>query len=161
MPTLGDTYTNTRWRTTMTPQLAALIALTRGECLELLSEGGVGVVAFDRGYGPELLPVTYAADAAELLFRTGTTSRIAHEADGRLIAFETHGLEPALRDGWSVVIRGIAHVSAAAGRAADELSVQPWAPGEHGVSVTMSISQAQITGRRVVPGAGSITVLTG
>jgi nitroimidazol reductase NimA-like FMN-containing flavoprotein (pyridoxamine 5'-phosphate oxidase superfamily) len=127
-----------------------IVELMRAECTQLLDAGGVGVVAFDRGYGPELLPVTYAANNDVLLFRTGTKSRLALEADGQLVAFETHGLEPERRDGWSVVIRGVADVHAE-GHVQPALTVEPWARGEHGVSITIALSRAQITGRRLNP----------
>jgi hypothetical protein len=142
----------------MTHHEPQLIDLTRSECLELLCEGGVGVVAFDRGYGPELLPVTFAADAETLLFRTGTGSRLAREADGHLVAFETHGLEPALREGWSVVVRGTACVKT--GNPTDvaaDLAVHPWAPGEHGVAISLSMAQSQITGRQLLPALGEVS----
>jgi hypothetical protein len=126
------------------------LEMARRECLQLLCAGGIGVVAFDRGYGPELLPVTYAANAETLLFRTGAGSRLAREAHGRLVAFETHGLDPAHRDGWSVVLRGIADVHAWDGDDGEaQLRVEPWAHGEHGVSISISLPLSQITGRRL------------
>jgi nitroimidazol reductase NimA-like FMN-containing flavoprotein (pyridoxamine 5'-phosphate oxidase superfamily) len=136
---------------TDTVDRAEMIALTRAQCLECLQAGGIGVVAFDRGYGPELLPVTFAADADTLLFRTGISSRLAREADGQLVAFETHGLEPALHDGWSVVVRGVAAVAPPAGESLEssELTVHPWAPGEHGIVITISLTLAQLTGRKL------------
>jgi nitroimidazol reductase NimA-like FMN-containing flavoprotein (pyridoxamine 5'-phosphate oxidase superfamily) len=135
--------------------MTEIVNLTRTQCLELLHPGGVGVVAFDRGYGPELLPVTYGANDETLMFRTGTTSRLAREADGHLVAFETHGLEPAMRDGWSVVVRGTALVTTGdSENAAAGLAVEPWAPGEHGVAIRISLSLSQVTGRQLRPATG-------
>lgn len=139
----------------MSSRRADLVELTRAECVGLLREGGVGVVAFDRGYGPELLPVTYAADADSLLFRTGTGSRLALEAHDHLVAFETHGLEPARHDGWSVVVRGTADVHDGASTPS-ALTVEPWARGEHGVSITIALTLSQITGRRLNPAPAGV-----
>jgi hypothetical protein len=152
--------THTRRGRSVKPRRSELISLTRHECLHFLRDGGVGVVAFDRGYGPEVLPVTYAADEETLLFRTGTTSRLAVETDGCLVAFETHGLEPALRDAWSVIIRGIARVSRDNEPAGTDLTVEPWAPGEHGTTILLSMALSQITGRQLTPGSGGHTLVS-
>jgi nitroimidazol reductase NimA-like FMN-containing flavoprotein (pyridoxamine 5'-phosphate oxidase superfamily) len=142
----------------MSPHFATMLDLSAAECVALLSDGGVGVVAFVDDDGPDQLPVTFGVRGDALLFCTEKDGRLAQHAHDRELAFEIHDLEPALRSGWSVVVRGLGQVS---DRATEEdrlgQDIAPWAPGHHDAVISLSLER--ISGRRILPGAGSVTEL--
>jgi nitroimidazol reductase NimA-like FMN-containing flavoprotein (pyridoxamine 5'-phosphate oxidase superfamily) len=138
---------------------ATIAELGTAECIQLLNDqlsggSGVGVVAFVGDDGPEVIPVSFGLVADTLLICTETHGRLARYADGQPIAFELHDLEPALRAGWSVVVRGVARVH---DRATETVKlgadVAPWAPGEHDAVVYLPVTR--ISGRQISPGSGA------
>jgi len=136
--------------------------LDEAECLRLISPGGIGRIAFTGRYGLTVLPVNYKVHDGAIVFRTAQDSPTGEDLDTGIahaeyqVAFEIDDIDPAARDGWSVLIHGPAHhMSSAAERAAVlESGVEPWPGGsrEHAISITPS----RITGRRLVhrPGPG-------
>jgi hypothetical protein len=76
--------------------------------------------------------------------RTGIT-----HADYK-VAFEIDDIDPAARQGWSVLIQGPAHHVTGTGEdAVRRTAVEPWAPGDRELFVR--IVPSRITGRRVGP----------
>jgi nitroimidazol reductase NimA-like FMN-containing flavoprotein (pyridoxamine 5'-phosphate oxidase superfamily) len=129
--------------------------LDEAECLRLISAGGIGRLAFTGRRGLTVLPVNYKLHDGSILFRTSQDSPtdedlrtgIAHAEYE--VAFEIDHINPATREGWSVLINGPAHhVTSEAERAAVlESGVEPWPAGsrEHAISIT----PIRITGRRL------------
>jgi hypothetical protein len=75
--------------------------------------------------------------------------RSARHADGP-VALEVDHIDEALRQGWSVLVRGPAHHvthPAELSRLQEDAAVWPWAGGEREVYVR--IIPSQITGRRI------------
>ncbi|GAA1073729.1 helix-turn-helix domain-containing protein [Nocardiopsis composta] len=129
----------------------ALRTLTRRECEDLISPGGVGRIAFNPHDGgpPTVLPVNYTVVQGDVVFRTGSTGVIAAHLPGR-VAFEVDRIDDAMSQGWSVLITG----RALPARGGNEIArlrrlspVRPWAGGERETYVR--IVPEKTTGRRI------------
>jgi len=82
--------------------------LSREGCEELLSRAEIGRVVLTAQAMPTALPVNYAFDGKDIVFRTGSGTKLAAAKNGTVVAFEVDDFEPALRIGWSVVATGVA-----------------------------------------------------
>jgi nitroimidazol reductase NimA-like FMN-containing flavoprotein (pyridoxamine 5'-phosphate oxidase superfamily) len=130
--------------------------LDEDECLTLISGGGIGRIAYTSRFGPAVLPVNYVWRDGAVMFRTAENSPLDEDlrtgianADYR-VAFEIDSIDPAARQGWSVLLQGPAHhVTGAEEDAARETGVEPWAPGDRELFVR--IVPSRVTGRRVGP----------
>ncbi len=126
------------------------------ECLNLISAGGIGRIAYTGRFGPAVLPVNYTLQDGTIVFRTAEHGPLDEDlrtgitnADYK-VAFEIDDFDLAARQGWSVLIQGPAHhVSEAEQDAARQAGVEPWAPGSREMFVR--IVPSRITGRRIVP----------
>jgi nitroimidazol reductase NimA-like FMN-containing flavoprotein (pyridoxamine 5'-phosphate oxidase superfamily) len=128
--------------------------LTEDECLRLISAGGIGRIAFTSGYGPVVLPVNYKLHDDAIVFRTSEHGpldedlRTGIEGASYNVAFEIDELDPAAREGWSVLVQGPAHHVSDDDRArAEESGVESWAPGDR--ELFIRIIPTRITGRRI------------
>ena len=129
--------------------------LDEAECLRLIAPGGVGRLAYTGRYGLTVLPVNYALHEGTIVFRTAYDSPTDEDlrtgiADAEYkVAFEIDDINPAAREGWSVLVQGSAHhVDSAAERASvQEAHVEPWAGGDRELFVR--VLPTRITGRRV------------
>ena len=130
--------------------------LDEDQCLALIAGGGIGRIAYTSRFGPAVLPVNYVWRDGAVVFRTAENSPLDEDlrtgianADYR-VAFEIDNIDPAARQGWSVLIQGPAHhVTGAEEDAARETGVEPWAPGDRELFVR--IVPSRVTGRRVGP----------
>ena len=87
--------------------------------------------------------------ADTIVIRTAEGTVIDGHADGQ-VALEVDHIDEALRQGWSVLVRGPAHHvthPAELGRLQEDAAVWPWAAGDREVYVR--IIPSQITGRRL------------
>ncbi len=133
--------------TTAGPPVTA--TLTPVECRRLIAAGGVGRIAFGTGSGPVVLPVNFAVVAGTIVIRTGEGTLIAGHAEDR-VAFQVDRIDEALRQGWSVLVRGQAHRVAQPAELRlmqREAAIRPWAGGDREVYVR--IVPDRITGRRI------------
>ena len=130
--------------------------LDEDQCLKLISEGGIGRIAYVGRFGPVVLPVNYELLGGAVVFRTAANGpldedlRTGIEGADYKVAFEIDSIDLATRRGWSVLIQGPAHHVTGAGE--DEVrkaGVEPWAPGDREMFVR--IVPSRITGRRVGP----------
>jgi transcriptional regulator with XRE-family HTH domain len=123
--------------------------LMSAECRRLIATGGIGRIAFCTTSGPAVLPVNFAVVAGTIVVRTGEGTAIDGHADEQ-VAFEVDHIDEALRQGWSVLVRGKAHRVA---HPAELQSIQrdatiwPWPGGDRDVYVR--IIPDTITGRRI------------
>ena len=129
--------------------------LGEDECLELISAGGVGRIAYVSRFGPAVLPVNYELQDGAVVFRAAEHGPLDEDlrtgiagADYK-VAFEIDELDPIARRGWSVLIQGPAHHVADQKDAARSAHVEPWAPGDR--EMIVRIIPSRITGRRVGP----------
>ena len=86
--------------------------LEEGQCLKLIAGGGVGRIAYASRFGPAVLPVNYAWRDGAVVFRTAANGPLDEDlrtgitdADYK-VAFEIDSIDPAARQGWSVLIQG-------------------------------------------------------
>ena len=137
-------------------------SLDEAECLRLISSAEVGRLAYVGRYGPTILPVNYAMHEGTIVFRTAHDSPTDEdlrtgiaEAEYK-VAFEIDELDPASREGWSVLVQGsVHHVTSEAELASvRETGLEPWAGGAR--ELFLRIRPTRVTGRRVkqAPPAG-------
>jgi len=88
--------------------------LDRDACIRLLGTSGIGRVAIVVDGFPTVLPVNYrvwrTGDGLQLVIRTRLGSPLDRSARA---GFEVDGVDPAHRQGWSVLLRGeLVHLAA-------------------------------------------------
>ena len=129
--------------------LRAVSKLTAAECRRLIAPGGVGRIAFGTLLGPLVVPVNFAVLAGTVVVRTAEGTVIDGHA-GEQAALEVDHIDEALCQGWSVLVRGLAHRVAHPAelhRLQADAAVWPWPGGEREVYVR--IVPSQVTGRRI------------
>ncbi len=123
--------------------------LMPAECRQLIAAGGVGRIAFCTGSGPVVLPVNFAVLAGTVVIRTGQGSMLEGHADEQ-VAFEVDHIDEALSQGWSVLVRGMAHRVAHPAElhlVQRGVAIWPW-PGDDR-DIFVRIIPDTITGRRI------------
>ena len=123
-------------------------------CLQLISPGGVGRIAYTSRFGLVVLPVNYALHAGAVVFRTAEHGPLDEDLrtgiDGAdyKVAFEIDDIDLAKRQGWSVLVQGPArHLAGAERDAAVQAGIQALAPGDRELFV--KIVPSRVTGRRI------------
>ncbi|MEO6627737.1 MAG: pyridoxamine 5'-phosphate oxidase family protein [Aquihabitans sp.] len=128
-----------------------LEVLSRDRCLELLDTSAVGRVVFTERALPVALPVNFALLDENVVFRTGTGSKLAAALADAVVAFEVDDIDSVLQTGWSVLVQGWAGLLTRPDDLARAfaLPLHPWAPGDrwHFVRIRSEI----VSGRRLVP----------
>jgi nitroimidazol reductase NimA-like FMN-containing flavoprotein (pyridoxamine 5'-phosphate oxidase superfamily) len=122
-------------------------------CLALLGAGGIGRVGVSIGAVPAVFPVHYAMLDGEVVFRTAGGTMLDAAVRNAVVAFEVDDLDPQYREGWSVLVVGIAgEIADDARRArAEALPLRPWDPGS--TERVMVIRPELVSGRRIMPQA--------
>jgi nitroimidazol reductase NimA-like FMN-containing flavoprotein (pyridoxamine 5'-phosphate oxidase superfamily) len=128
--------------------------LDEDQCLNLISGGGIGRIAYVGRFGPAVLPVNYALQDGAVVFRTAADGPLDEDlrtgiadADYK-VAFEIDSIDLATRQGWSVLIQGPAHhVTGAGQEAVRRAGIESWAPGPRELFVR--IVPSRVTGRRI------------
>jgi len=123
--------------------------LPRADCDRLLASGSIGRVVLTDHALPVALPVNYAVDGADIVFRTGEGSKLAAARAGMVVAFEVDDFAPDHRCGWSVLVTGIARPLTDISEIvrADQLGIESWAPAS--ASTYVRISTGLVSGRRI------------
>jgi nitroimidazol reductase NimA-like FMN-containing flavoprotein (pyridoxamine 5'-phosphate oxidase superfamily) len=128
--------------------------LDEDTCLQLISQGGIGRIAYTSRFGPAVLPVNYTLHEGAVVFRTAEHGpldedlRTGIEGAEYKVAFEIDDIDLAGRQGWSVLIQGPAHHVIATERdAVLKSGVEAWAPGDRELFVR--IVPSRVTGRRI------------
>jgi transcriptional regulator with XRE-family HTH domain len=129
-------------------QRPLLTTLSEAECLAFLGTGGVGLFLFGADRGPVAVPVNYLMLGADIVFRTGEATSLAAAAR-QLVSFEVDHLDDALREGWSVLVSGHAHVVSDAAELAEvtALGIAPWSGGIKPTYIR--IAATTLTGRQI------------
>lgn len=124
--------------------------LDRDECIKLMERhpACVGRVAL-AGPRPVIFPVNYAIDRGNVVFRTDPGTKFDAAVHESYVAFEADWVEPSWQIGWSVVVRGQAHVVTDPEelQRVRRLPLLPWAEGDKEKFV--SIDTTLISGRRL------------
>jgi uncharacterized protein len=128
----------------------SLVELSHGECLELLRHGVVGRIGVVVNDFPVVLPVNYrlvqTVELTWIALRTRPGNVI--EQAPMNAAFEIDDIDPAHREGWSVLVRGtLHHVDPDAADFRDRFDSHPWLAAER--DAWMVIQPFAISGRRL------------
>jgi nitroimidazol reductase NimA-like FMN-containing flavoprotein (pyridoxamine 5'-phosphate oxidase superfamily) len=120
------------------------------ECLRLLEQQSSGRVAWNAPDGPQILPVSYAMYAGEVVFRTSSYGVLAQLTRSTNVAFEIDDIAQPDGTSWSVLVRGRAQAVVTPRDLATlwtSSGITPRAPGVR--NVWIAISAHTITGRTV------------
>lgn len=132
----------------MTDPRPEVAILDEKESWQLLGEGHVGRVALEGDDGLVVMPVNYAVDGTDVVFRTQEGHLLGRAADwGRRVAFQVDHLDEELEQGWSVLAQGDLRRAAEADAQRLGNLVTPWAAGDRPVVGRIIVSR--IYGRRV------------
>jgi nitroimidazol reductase NimA-like FMN-containing flavoprotein (pyridoxamine 5'-phosphate oxidase superfamily) len=126
----------------------SLTALSRRDCVDLLSREQIGRAVFTERALPAIVPITFAIYEEAVVMCTAADTRLAAAATRGVLAFQVDDIDPITRSGWSVVVVGVAElVDDPAEQARIGLVLQPWAPGRNEVFIRLPLKV--VTGRRV------------
>jgi nitroimidazol reductase NimA-like FMN-containing flavoprotein (pyridoxamine 5'-phosphate oxidase superfamily) len=124
--------------------------MNREECLRSMERhpACVGRIAL-AGPRPVIFPVNYAIHDGNVIFRTDGGTKFDAAVQNSFVAFEVDWVEPTWQLGWSVVVRGQAHLVTDPQEVARlrHLPLMPWADGDKEHYVT--IDTRLISGRRL------------
>ena len=125
-----------------------------GECWRLVESLPVGRLAVIVGHYPLVFPVNYAVDDQTIVFRSGRGTKL-YAIDRSNVSFQVDEIDLVRRQGWSVLVGGVAHEFSVEHDARGAARIQaggaiPWAPGDRHQLVR--IVPDHITGRRIRPG---------
>ena len=124
--------------------------LTVDECQALLARNRVGRVAVSMQALPVVVPVTYGLIDGAIVFCTVRGPRLDNALAGAVVAFEIDGYDATSRDGWSVLVQGLAEqvTDPALEDAAEALGLECW--GSDGQAVRyVRIVPTVISGRQI------------
>ena len=105
--------------------------LDRDRCIELLGQACVGRVAVVVNGVPEITPVNYALLDGDIVFRSGTGTKLHAALMSQPVSFEVDRIDEQHRTGWSVLVSGRSSViedDELLARA-EALDIDTWAPG--------------------------------
>jgi nitroimidazol reductase NimA-like FMN-containing flavoprotein (pyridoxamine 5'-phosphate oxidase superfamily) len=132
------------------PDGAWLETLPLDACVPLLREHTVGRIAVEDASGPVILPVNYRLVESPrgpwIAIRTRPGNVI--DRSSARVAFEIDAIQPGLREGWSVLVRGtIHHVDQVAAKFAERFDPEPWIREQR--DAWLIIDPFTISGRRL------------
>src|SRR5690606_10684839 len=85
-----------------------LEVLGREECMRLLASASLGRLGITTGALPTVLPVNFRLVGDQIVFRTGSGTKLDAATDNAVVAFEVDDMDPVWHTGWSVVVTGMA-----------------------------------------------------
>jgi len=129
---------------------ADLEILPFADCLRLLASVPVGRVGFLADGEIVILPVNHLMDGLDVIFRTGSGSKLCSVDGKNLIGFEADHYDAMTRSGWSVVISGFTEVveSDAEIDRFERLGLQSWGGDAARDPHWIRIRPTSVTGRR-------------
>ena len=123
-----------------------LVELDENECWELAATVPVGRVVWNGSKGPMVVPVNFVVDDRRVILHSSPYSELVRDADDSRVVFEVDEVDPVTRSGWSVLLRGRAHV--AFHDPHESLpDVDTWAEGSRRLTIVIEVDE--VTGRRV------------
>lgn len=130
-------------------------------CIELMATVAIGRVAWAEHGRVTVEPVNFVFHEGSVLFRTAEGGKLDAARRRVPFAFEADDAEPALRAGWSVLVRGPGDVVSGSGQAQEtEMPVvaSPWDESTE-KPFLVRIQAEEVTGRRLRPrGRGVVRV---
>jgi uncharacterized protein len=126
--------------------------LTEAEAVELLGTRDVGRLVFTRWALPAVVPVNFVLRDGAIWIWTASASSMWQAVRGSVVAFEVDRLDAGTRNGWSVVVLGVAEPVTRPEEIerARRYGPEPWIPGrkEHLIKIPLKL----VSGRRIVSG---------
>jgi hypothetical protein len=122
--------------------------LDEAECWELLRSCEVGRVAYVDARGPMVVPVTFVAEDASVLFRVSAYSELARHLPDAEAALEVDDVDYFTRSGWNVVLRGPVEVVPSDELPPVDARPTPWPEGQR--SLYLRLTADLVTGRRLL-----------
>ena len=122
--------------------------LSEDECWSLLSSTSLGRLVTVLGGKPEIFPVNFVTQRRTVLFRTAQGTKLFNAVMSDWVAFEADYHDAPLTYGWSVIIKGRAHLLSANADIleAEEAPLRSWIATFKPVYVR--VIATEITGRR-------------
>ncbi len=118
------------------------------DCWDRLRADGVARLAVVVDGAPEIFPINYVVDHGTVVFRSGLGTKVSGALEGRAVALEIDGHDPATSTAWSVVVKGEAE-SVRPGHALMEALQLPLFPWQEGMKDRfVRILPTTVTGRR-------------
>ena len=132
---------------------AGLEILHLADCFRLLESVPVGRIGFLARGEVVILPVNFLVDGQDVLFRTGTGSKLSCLEIGHYVGFEADHYDAATHSGWSVVANGLAEIVEDDEETSrlDALGLAPWGAADD--QTWIRIRPTSITGRRIAGAA--------
>lgn len=131
--------------------MAELVALDAEESWQLAGTQNVCRVAWTTGSGPMVIPVNHVLHDRTIWFRTSAYSTLVREVDDERVAVLVDEVHEETRLGWSVQVRGTAHVHWHVEEVPEPVQVlHTWASGARPLWV--EIRADEIHGRRLLAG---------
>jgi hypothetical protein len=127
------------------PGTGQLMDLSADECWTLAASMPVGRMAWSGPQGPTIVPVNFLLTDGQVHVRTAAYSALARECDDSPVAFEVDQFDIERRSGWSVLLRGRAHLAFGGSPGGDQPEV--WPAGARGLFLTIDVEET--SGRRV------------
>jgi uncharacterized protein len=123
--------------------------LSAPECWRLLEGTRVGRVAVTVEGSPEVMPVNYVVFEGTIVFRTDSGTKHRALDHDPAVAFEVDDFDAESRTGWSVQVKGRAHVvhDPPVLRRLRSTALLPWAGGDK--ALWIRITPIAVTGRRI------------
>jgi len=123
--------------------------LDERECLELLARSSIGRVAVTIGAVPAVFPVNFRLVDRSIIFRTGAGTKLDAAVHNAVVAFEVDEVDPMCRQGWSVLVVGLADELTDPDLHArvSRIALEPWAPGDRQFYVRIRLDV--VSGRRI------------
>ncbi len=133
----------------MIDQRTGLEIVEEQECWDLVAGRGVGRVVVSIANRPDIFPVNYKLDDRSIYIHTVPGTKLAGAVLGRAVAFEVDELDESTRQGWSVVIHGVAKEVEKLEDIlyAESLGISPWTDTPK--FRFLRIEADEITGRRI------------
>jgi len=133
----------------------SLLELPRAESLLLLASVPVGRLVFTHQALPAIRPVNHIVDNDKIVIGLTPGSAIAGSTSqgGTVVAYEADSLDVTTRQGWTVVVVGLARLESEADAVRYRSTLRPWLAGA--MTDIISISAEIVTGYRLIPAAPS------
>jgi uncharacterized protein len=115
----------------MAATVPVIRSLDPDRCKELLAQACVGRVAVVVNGVPEVTPVNYGLLDGDVVFRSGTGTKLHAALTSQPVSFEVDRIDEDRRVGWSVLVSGESSVIDDDERLvrAEALDIDTWAPG--------------------------------
>jgi hypothetical protein len=131
--------------------MAELVELGGDESWKLAASQPVCRVAWATGAGPTVIPVNHVVHDRTLWVRTSAYSSLVREVDDVRIAVLIDQIDPETRLGWSVQLRGVAHVHWHVDEVPEQVrALHTWASGTRPLWIEMQPDE--VHGRRLLAG---------